>query len=274
MADELHEILKELGEGRLPSRIPSDCPYAADLENIVHSLADIQRFANALAGGDLSQTLDLARGPLAGSLTALQTNLRHLTGQMQKIAQGDFSQRAEFMADYSAAFNLMVEKMDALSADLQRASTHDALTGLYNRACFDAEIERVSKGRRFPSSVVIIDVDGLKTVNETLGSAAGDQLLLMASGLLLSSFRGEDIVARLGGDEFGVILPGVDDATAADILNRIRATLHTAVRDEGPALSLSMGTATALSGKEVSDALQLADERMSKEKAARKIFEM
>jgi two-component system cell cycle response regulator len=279
MADDLHEILKSIGDGRLPSRIPSDCPYAEDLDNIVRSLADIHRFANALAGGDMSATLGLARGPLAGSLKTLQVNLRHLTSQMEKVVLGDFGQRADFANELSAAFNKMVEKMESLQADLHRASTHDALTGLYNRAYFDSELERLSRGRRFPSSIVIVDVDRLQAVNEEHGSAAGDQLLLSAAGLLLTAFRGEDIVARTGGDEFGVILPGVDEKTATDILDRIRATLHTAGQAAAeaecrPALILSLGAATASNGQEVAETLKLATERMSREKDAHRIFEI
>jgi PAS domain S-box-containing protein len=93
---------------------------------------------------------------------------------------------------------------------LRYMSTHDTLTGFYNRTFFEEELQRLATQRIVPVSVIMVDVDGLKEVNDTLGHAAGDKVLRQTASVLLSVFRAEDIVARIGGDEFVVILPGAE----------------------------------------------------------------
>lgn len=153
---------------------------------------------------------------------------------------------------------------------LRYMSTHDTLTGFYNRAYFEEELERIGRSRLFPVSVVMADVDGLKEVNDTLGHSAGDELLRNAAKVLMSVFRAEDMVARIGGDEFVVLLPE-SDATAADkALARIREMLADFnANHDGPCLSLSLGAATAEESARLTETLRLADERMYAEKQTR-----
>ena len=149
-------------------------------------------------------------------------------------------------------------------------STHDSLTGLYNRTFFDEELARLGRGRRFPVSVVVGDVDDLKEVNDTLGHEAGDLQIKKAARVLVEALRAEDIVARLGGDEFAAILPQTDKATARDITARIRNAL--AIENglhSGPGLSVSLGVATVENGKRLTDAWKLADMRMYEDKLSR-----
>ena len=86
-------------------------------------------------------------------------------------------------------------------------SFHDALTRLYNRAFFEEELKRLNHPRYYPLNVLMIDVNGLKAINDTFGHQQGDQLLKNLSELLQSTSRKGDILARLGGDEFAIILP-------------------------------------------------------------------
>lgn len=146
-------------------------------------------------------------------------------------------------------------------------STHDTMTDLYNRAYFSEEMNRIERGRIFPISIFIADVDGLKEVNDNQGHSAGDELLQKTAELLRNSFRTEDVVARIGGDEFAVLLPGADETAAQAALTRVRRNMQTYNEARnGVPLSLSMGVATGKKGYSLSEVLRLADENMYTEK--------
>ena len=153
--------------------------------------------------------------------------------------------------------------------NLQYLGTHDPLTGLYNRAYFDAELERLEAGREFPVSVVIADIDGLKEVNDSRGHDAGDRLIKGAAEALLSAFRAGDVVARIGGDEFAVLLPHTDEDAALAAVQRVRHASSDR-RIGHHAQTLSLGMATAGQAGELHSALKSADERMYLDKSTRK----
>ncbi len=155
-------------------------------------------------------------------------------------------------------------------AKLRYLSSHDALTGLYNRGYFEEEMNRLTHSRRFPISIVVADVDGLKQTNDTLGHTAGDELLKQAAQILRSSFREEDMIARIGGDEFAVLLPQSNTAVAEEAIARLRQNT-TARNDSGvtPLLHLSLGTATASSGDLLTETLTSADAAMYADKSSR-----
>jgi diguanylate cyclase (GGDEF)-like protein/PAS domain S-box-containing protein len=119
---------------------------------------------------------------------------------------------------------------------LQHLADHDALTGLYNRRRFTEELEQALKrARRFAESgaVLFLDLDGFKFVNDSLGHAAGDEMIIRVAHLLGSSVRETDTLARVGGDEFAVLLPRCDPPTAALVAEKLLA----AVRRHGVAIS-------------------------------------
>lgn len=146
-------------------------------------------------------------------------------------------------------------------------STHDPLTGLFNRTYFDTELERLIRSRSFPVSIVMADVDGLKKTNDTLGHAAGDRMLKTAATALSEAFRSEDVLARIGGDEFAVLLPNTDEAAAKSAVDRAKNCLAALEPGEGTLpVSLSLGWATALKGSGLLTTLRKADARMYREK--------
>jgi len=168
-------------------------------------------------------------------------------------------------------FNQMIQNEDQKSDILTYASTHDALTGLYNRAYFDSELERLARGRQLPITVVVADIDGLKRCNDSIGHAAGDALIKATARVLTESFRAEDIIARIGGDEFAVLLPGVDLEQVKMALERVRsAEADTAASAdcEFP-LSISLGHAISETPLGLHEAFKQADRQMYVEKAAR-----
>ncbi len=153
---------------------------------------------------------------------------------------------------------------------LEYVSTHDALTELYNRSYFNQEFERLEQGRQFPVSVVMVDLDHMKTINDNYGHAVGDKLLQRAAHLLMAAFRNDDVVARIGGDEFAVLLPRTKSSLADQKMVHIKELLQIHNRDiQGIPLSLSIGTATEEHGVSLSEILKAADDNMYLEKQSK-----
>lgn len=153
---------------------------------------------------------------------------------------------------------------------LHYLSTHDSLTGLYNRVYFDAEMKRLASSREYPVSVIVADVDGLKKINDTNGHDAGDRLIQSAAATLLSTFRAADVVSRIGGDEFAILLPHTDQETAQEAVDRINAGFETN-GSEMQGGGLSLGIATAYSGDALIATLKQADERMYQHKYGKRV---
>jgi len=149
---------------------------------------------------------------------------------------------------------------------LRHESTHDMLTGLYNRAFFGEELERFARSRLFPISIVTADVNGLKAVNDTLGHEAGDNLIRLAARLILGAFRAEDIVARIGGDEFAVLLPETAAVVAEEAIRRIMSCPEIV----NGQVSIAFGVASAENKNQIDEAVKLSDERMYKDKSEQK----
>jgi diguanylate cyclase (GGDEF)-like protein len=101
-------------------------------------------------------------------------------------------------------------------------SFHDSLTGLYNRAYFEEELERYNFPRYYPFSVVLLDINCLKVINDTFGHSEGDKLLQHSAQILTSVSRQGDILARIGGDEFAILLPSTTSKQSHEFCERIK----------------------------------------------------
>ncbi len=158
-----------------------------------------------------------------------------------------------------------------LEEKLKYLGMHDQLTGLHNRAYFEEEMNRLEKGRDFPVTMISVDLDDLKLVNDSLGHFAGDDLLRAASEILKISIRKGDILARVGGDEFTAILPATDAETGEQVAARIRTNIEKYNREHPDLpLGLSIGVATANGNdKRLHEVFKQADDHMYHDKLYR-----
>jgi len=114
------------------------------------------------------------------------------------------------------------EELEMVNIKLQYASSHDSLTGLYNRGFFEQEMKRLDTVCNDSIGIIICDVDALKLINDLFGHSLGDSILRATADILKSSFNLENVIARIGGDEFAVLLPNLSLAEIQDSCKMIR----------------------------------------------------
>ena len=151
-------------------------------------------------------------------------------------------------------------------------STHDALTGLYNRAYFEEQMKRQAQSNNVALAIAVVDVDDMKAVNDARGHVVGDDLLRRAARVLQSTFRSADVVARIGGDEFAVLVSGARQPELRKIAARVRerVALDNTQHADVP-LSFSLGIAVGHQGISPTELLRQADAHMYQEKASKKL---
>ncbi|MDR2945767.1 MAG: GGDEF domain-containing protein [Candidatus Adiutrix sp.] len=203
-------------------------------------------------------------GNTAGLLKALRGNIRHLTWQCLMVAEGDLSQRVDFMGEFADAFNRMTAslaeyrdileqkqtellamtetlrqevklKEDALLAlaaseeTYRQKSLRDSMTGIYNRGYFfetaEREMENLKRSKDDSLCLLMIDIDHFKIFNDTYGHLCGDQVIKMVTGAIDRILRKSDIFARYGGEEFVLMLPAANLNRGRIIAERIRMTI-------------------------------------------------
>jgi diguanylate cyclase (GGDEF)-like protein/PAS domain S-box-containing protein len=147
-----------------------------------------------------------------------------------------------------------------LEEELTRQAFHDGLTGLANRALFRDRLDHaLAQGGRARSSlaVLLVDLDGFKLVNDSLGHDAGDQLLQQIAERFSAVSRPSDTLARLGGDEFALLLEGANEATATGLAQRLLASLSEPIdiAERSLRLAASIGIVTNVGEEADSDAL-------------------
>jgi two-component system, cell cycle response regulator len=145
----------------------------------------------------------------------------------------------------SAMHTALALRNAALLEEVERLATRDGLTGLANRRLFEESLDReTARSRRLgtPLSLLILDVDHFKQINDTYGHPAGDAVLREIGNAVASSTKAFDVAARYGGDEFVVLLPGCNAIDASGVADRVRAEIAHQVSDAP--VTVSVGVAT------------------------------
>ena len=251
----------------------------------------LQQQMTELSGRDLQLWLlaILMLLVLAGGVIALM--LPSLLEDMRALHAGD-----RYLPQLFSGLAVLIVLFDAYMLDQRRRLTKarqelvqqmlinertehltfvDPLTELFNRRYMEQVVPKeLSRADRLGSALtlVLVDLDGFKRVNDRFGHPAGDKLLVEVAQLLQQTFRACDIVLRYGGDEFLIVLPGTTEEAAQHAVERLLQQVtrwNTAERREFT-LALSCGMAQYRKGEEFTAVLQRADERMYAQKAAHK----
>ncbi|MEX2146456.1 MAG: GGDEF domain-containing protein [Candidatus Rokuibacteriota bacterium] len=160
---------------------------------------------------------------------------------------GTIEQQAAEINGYSSRLDAAYKELESTNARLKETSFKDEVTGLYNRRFFSLRLEEeLSRYRRFnhPVSVVLLDLDGFKAVNDDFGHAVGDDTLRDIAQILMKHSRGINVVSRYGGDEFAVLLVETSKAGARLYADRIREVVAKYPFSHGKVITASFGVAS------------------------------
>ena len=148
---------------------------------------------------------------------------------------------------------------------LQRVAAIDSVTGLFNRRHFETrlqgEVQRVHRQQQ-PLSLLMVDIDDFKRINDTFGHIEGDQALRTVAELMRGGVRIFDVCARYGGEEFAILMPGASLETAAQVAERIRRRVHQRFRQDPVGVTISVGVAKLAAGQTGEELVAAADRRL------------
>ena len=172
-----------------------------------------------------------------------------------------------------ASLALAREGVQRSLSDLQRVAAIDSVTGLFNRRHFETrlrgEVQRATRQHQ-ALSVLMVDIDDFKRINDTFGHIEGDRTLRTVAELLRGGVRIFDVCARYGGEEFAILMPGASLDTAAQVAERIRRRVHQRFRDDPVGVTVSIGVARLSPGHSGEELVGEADRRLGLAKRAGK----
>jgi len=199
-----------------------------------------------------------------GSTNGTIVNDEHIEGVV-KLRNGDFIKIGRAIFKFIASNNIEAAYHD----EIYRLTTIDGLTQVFNRRYFEDTIEReLSRSRRYtrPLSLVMIDIDHFKRINDDFGHLAGDAVLKEVASVVKSRTRREDVFARYGGEEFALLLPEIDTRGAIALAEKVRKIIekHEFVFDgERISVTISAGVATVQKKGELPvEVIGRADEKL------------
>src|SRR5215475_10749499 len=219
-----------------------------------------------------------------GSMRGTHSRIAQLEDRKDDVGtlMKSFAKLLETIENQASEINSFASRLDAAYKDLENANTRlketsfkDDVSGLYNRRFFSIRLEEeLSRYRRFnhPVSMVLLDLDGFKAVNDELGHAVGDETLRDVAQIFMKHSRGINVVARYGGDEFAVLLVETSRAGARLYADRIREVVAKYPFSHGKVVTASFGVASLPDDEATTaeDLFRAADEAMYAAKRAGK----
>jgi len=197
-------------------------------------------------------TLAAALFVLAAMTYSIVKPTRELAQTIRRLGAGDFSARlnttaGDELGEVARYLNSMADRLAHRSRALENEALRDSLTGLPNRRAVLAALDsnlNASSGVRAPVSVLMIDVDRFKQINDRFGHAAGDEALIRLAELMRRALRGDDVLGRYAGDEFLAVLPGASHQQACQVAERLCDSVNRWAADEPNRPSITVGVAT------------------------------
>lgn len=254
-------------------------PIASSLSGFCLETGKVQ-LCNDVSVNSRANQLACERIRVASMLLIPLHHHDHTVGVLKVLSH----QQHHFTSSDTAALKLVSEQLAAtlyychrfVADNLVYQATHDAMTDLFNRSAFmeylhqEHSLCQSYRERKF--AILIIDMNGLKGVNDTLGHRAGDAMLAELAKRLVSAFRPTDKIARIGGDEFGVMMSNVQGAEAIQsVTKRFEQSLQPDFCFEGNELALSASIGWAVypdSASDLDDLFDIADQHMYQKKSA------
>lgn len=273
--EEISEIPTDQIARELPDLISDIVEQVGSTNGDPYELTEKQKQRAASLAG-MRGGRDTSPADVARDIAALQAVLvRALRDELSEKEPERFADAVERLADATGAIQAAAveELVRSRSRELESQANTDPLTGLGNLRNLQTELAQMLEMQKrygHPFGVLLMDIDGLKRVNDSLGHPAGDRLLMQVAMALQRSIRSVDVAARLGGDEFCVLAPEQESAAAVLLGER----LASAVVDEvsvgaDPPVGLSIGVVSCPEHGEDAEALiDAADRAMYKAKAA------
>ncbi len=241
---------------------------AADAEIILGGLLE-----QSNAAGDNMAEFSTALKSLSGQLNTGKGNLKTIIATAITAANNAQTRNTELEKRLAESSHQIEQLKDALSQVRSEADT-DPLTGIATRGVFDRELPREVKraNAKRPLSLMMLDIDFFKKVNDTYGHQVGDFVLRRLAAVLKQITKGKDIAARYGGEEFAIILPDTNLVDAHKLAETIRAGVNaTPLKDRAMdvnvgRISISVGVSSLKPGEEPKELIRRADEALYKAK--------
>ena len=208
-----------------------------------------------------------------GDTARLEITLLHRDGPRWPVLASyrRLERRFDWESDRLLVVMTDIRTLKALEAELRTMSFQDGLTGLYNKRFLEQSLRMACERRHGMVGLIVVDVNYLKLVNDTLGHIAGDNLLQRTANLLKTTCRGADLCARTGGDEFCILLQQATREEVDRVVQRLKeAMLQERQRNDGIPFSLAMGAAWLQTPCEPQALLEQADQAMYLDKASQK----